>query len=213
MTYELKGAKRICDIGAGDIFSSKSFKYWSNPLVKIDVFEPNPILYRSLMVNSINNRNVKVYNLAISDYSGYNKLYLLEYHSYLHGVNSQIRYMIAVSGGNAHSSHQEKLMTVSVEKIAPFDNDDIDVMYLTAGGCEWNILKELKSRPSLIYLCRPNDSGYVLPRHDYIERWIKENNYSVLPKLPDYKVGTQRPAWLARKDAIDNVVIAEYHNA
>src|SRR4051812_47854464 len=74
-TAKTKGRLNVViDVGAND-GQTIDFYLKVNPQCKIFGFEPNPTLFKKLLVKYAPNKNVKIYNLGISDKSGKKEFY------------------------------------------------------------------------------------------------------------------------------------------
>jgi len=114
--------------------------------------------------------NVKMYNVAIHDAEGEINVYERNASTFVEG---------SISPAVVNDNYKEDLRDATKVKcstIDKYDNGKIDLLCADMEGCEWYMLKYLKSRPSLICL-ETHGNKYVNPFIKEIGEWMKKNKY------------------------------------
>jgi hypothetical protein len=160
--------------------------------VKCELFEPNPRLFYCLfhgfdlgdfqaswpLTSAYPHqhegfghlKNVRLYNVALGDSTGYAKMYECNASSFIQGVESPAK-------ANDHVVEDTvKNYMVRVAPFSAYDDGTIDLLVADTEGSEWFILKYLVSRPSLISL-ETHGGSYVNPYMKEINAWMEENKY------------------------------------
>lgn len=134
----------IVEIGAGDSYSSRCLSM-STHAERVELFEPNRVLFDDLRRFSQGLENVRVFNAAISKAS---KMYHLGYASFMEDSRSFLGDMLEPEGFPFLSP---LLLEVPQMTMSAIDDGTIDLLVLTTNGGESKILKEMVSRPKVIY--------------------------------------------------------------
>lgn len=163
--------------------------------VRCDFFEPNPRLFYTLfhgfdlgdfiktwpVVSRYPHEfegwghlpNVRLYNVALGDFSGYVRMFENNASSYIQGV---------VSPAQINDKFEELLARsylVRVEPFSRYDDGTIDLLVVDTEGSEWFVVKHLKSRPTVICL-ETHGGNYRNPYLPQIEEWMHGNGYTPL---------------------------------
>jgi FkbM family methyltransferase len=174
----------IFEIGAGDAFCSKTLNYWGNNKYDITLFEPNPILYKSLLKKVKDINNIKLYNIAIFNEEKIGELVCAGVLSYIRDIPSPIN---TIYLNKLNEILSEFTIPVNFMKFDSFDKGDIDYLILGMEGSEFTVFENLISRPHIISLHNyfANDYKYTFPYFDYIKNWCVKNNYYIIFGIPD----------------------------
>ena len=187
--------KVIFEIGVGQINTCRTIKQIERG-VKVVMFEPNPDNYKELSAVLSNRPNVKIHNIALSDFNGETEMVLDGDSSYLTGVASPSSVSLS-----QEETGRKKRVKVPVMTLDAFDMGDIDLLLLDTEGSEFNILSKMISRPRAISIeteMHNSSVNYTNPNLDKIKAWMAENGY-IFQKQDDadswyVKVaGTQTP--------------------
>jgi len=173
----------IFEVGVGDVFTTKSKQYWGQDRFDVTLFEPNPFLFKSLLKKTLQYKNVKTHNVAISNEERLGKLVCAGVLSYLENMASPIN---TIFRGKLNEMLDGFIVPVNLMRIDSFDND-IDFLILGMEGAEFTVFQYLKSRPHIITLHNyfANDYGYTFPYFNFIQQWCHNNNYEIVPGIPD----------------------------
>jgi len=174
--------KKIFEIGVGEVYTCRTKRFWGSD-IECHLFEPNPILYKDLINQSKQYKNVYIYNLAITDKSGEEEMLLMNNCSYVEGVDSPVLLNHGKSSDCIKTAQKTKIKTETIDK---FDKGDIDVILIDTEGCEWFVLEKLISRPRQIAIetSTLGQEGKIIYNKniDKILFWMWENNYQLALK-------------------------------
>lgn len=184
---QLKLAKsnlNICEVGVGDEFTSKSRAFWDGAGNNVTLFEPNPFLYASLARKAGPYRNVKLYNVAISNENRFGHLVSAGLLSYLPEFPSPIN---TIFRGKLTPMLDAFKVSVNIMTFDRFDNGTIEMLILGMEGAESTVFETMRSRPHVIILNNhyANDYRYTFPRIEVIQNWCRDNQYQIVQGIPD----------------------------
>lgn len=183
MKINLSNAK-VYEVGAGDLFTCKSRPLWDAPGAQVTLFEPNPLLYVSLLRKVQSFPNVTLHHVAISDTNGLGWLVSAGLVSYLQDVPSHLN---TIFRGKLTQMLSPFKVPVNVMTFDTFDHGDIDLLFLGMEGSEYTLFPCLSSLPHVIILNNhfANDYGYTFPRWEVVQEWCTSNGYNIYPGVPD----------------------------
>lgn len=141
MTYH-----HVVEIGAGDSHSSQGLRL-AGQAELVTLYEPNAILRADLMRAAEGRVNVVVREEAIRNEAGTGTLYHLGYGSFLYGAPAFLATSIEP---DYHQWLAPLARQVPCQTMRNVDPGDIDLLIVTTGGGEYDILKRLVSRPATI---------------------------------------------------------------
>ncbi|NBW15050.1 MAG: FkbM family methyltransferase [Caulobacteraceae bacterium] len=174
--------KKIFEIGVGEAYTCRTKRFWGSD-IECHLFEPNPILYKDLIDQTKEYKNVYVYNIAITDKSGEEEISLMGNCSYINGIISPV---ILHQGFDSDAIKNASKINIKSETIDKFDKGDIDVLLIDTEGCEWFVLEKLISRPNQIVIETSTIAADGLPTPNKninkILFWMWKNNYQLALK-------------------------------
>ena len=129
---------KIFEIGVGEYSRCRTLNY-INSSHECWLFEPHPIYFNDIYNNLINVKNFKLFNYAIGDKEKEVDFCLLDNASFVDGIKAPMSFI----------ENLERIK-VYMKNIKDFDKGDIDVLLLDLEGGEFDILKNLLSRPQYI---------------------------------------------------------------
>ncbi len=141
--------------------------------------EPDPESIEAIHSYFGNAVDIKIFPYAIYDYNGTLELVKRKASTYV----SLLSNSPAVLNDHYQINEQDKF-TVECKKFNEIDDGTIDLLAADIEGCEWYVVKNLRSRPKVISL-ETHGKAYVNPYMPEISKWMKENGYSIW-----YKNGT-----------------------
>jgi FkbM family methyltransferase len=165
---------KIFEIGVGHLYHCRT-KQFINTNVECYLFEPNPVCFEELKSALSNYPNFKLFNYAVGSENKTCNLCLAGPSSFLEGISSpQKSYQ-----PNAESELEK--VSIEIRSIKEIDNGDIDFLLLDTEGSEFDIIKNLVSRPKQISVEMYSFGvGYKNPHFDDIMNWMNENNYEIV---------------------------------
>lgn len=171
----------LFEIGVGDAFSSKSVCCWGNDKFNITLFEPNPMLYKSLLKKTKDINNIKLYNIGIFNQEKIGNLVCAGVLSYIKEVPSPIN---SIYLNRLTEIFDKFTVPVNLMRLNSFDFGQIDHLILGMEGSEFTIFQSqtLISKPHIITLNNyyANDYRYAFFNFKYISDWCDKNNYNIL---------------------------------
>ena len=173
--------KFAVEVGAGDrassILAKNSWFIDGHHPYKADksiLIEPNPILFKDLTVFLTPLRDFRVINTAFSNKTGWSKLLLFGYCSYLVGKPSFLNLSCEADAENFWDGISYDVYT---QKFSSFDNGEIDLLVLTCNGAELDILENMTSRPIIIRTKFYAHNAKHWEYYNKIVNWMKANGY------------------------------------
>lgn len=134
--FELNSIKTILDIGSLNGIESVKFSE-KLPSSKVYTFEPNPESYNNVLISTYGIDNIKVYNLAASDFNGQSDFYITYDNM---GGSSLLEPSITHKTGPTISK-----TVVDVVRLDEFcfeqNINDIHILWMDVQGSELNIFK------------------------------------------------------------------------
>jgi len=160
---------KIFEIGVGEYWQSRTLKY-INTDNECWLFEPHPIFYKNIYDKLKEHKNFKVFNYALGDCDKEVDLCLAEDASFIKDIKAPF----------ANKQNALNTTRIQVKDINRFDPGDIDVILLDVEGAEFDILKNMKSRPKHIVVEMYSFGvNYKNPNFDEIIRWMLMNKYTL----------------------------------
>lgn len=162
---------KIWEVGVGEAWQSRSSHFDDNTS-EFSLFEPNPISFAQIQEKFGNKENFKLFNFALGSQTTKKNLFLAGASSYIEGVDSpEIKH-------NPNASNEKTKILIDIVDIREIDTGDIDILLIDAEGSEFDIIKNLISRPQKIIVEMFSFGvGYKNPNFDEIIKWMNINNY------------------------------------
>ncbi len=167
--------------------------FFPNKVAEVGVFHPETSLINEYVLNGTpsilveadpdvanlilnhfkNNKNYTLYECAIFDYEGNIELVRSGASSFVANLDTspaKINDNIKLNQLN-----KIKVKSVTFDKI---DDGDIDLISIDIEGCEWYVLKYMKSRPTVISI-ETHGGLYKNPFYNEIKHWMEANDYYI----------------------------------
>jgi len=170
---------RAAEIGAGDRYSSQLL---NSPEVlrtaaRVDLYEPNDIFHQSLADAVVGHSNVNLYGFGVSDISYEGTLYTFGYASYLAGSPSFLSLSVEPNSDVTHwAALRQPVSIVDIKTVEA--EGEIDLLVLTCGGVEVEILERMISRPKEIYTKHYCHNAKHWAEANKIFEWMRLNGYT-----------------------------------
>jgi FkbM family methyltransferase len=161
----------VCEVGVFMPEMSNIFDFITKSKIRTTLVEPDPKSIMAIKKYFGGYDNVKLYPFAIYDYNGTLELVQREASTFVADLSASP----ALINDNYHIKEEDKF-TVECKKFDEIDDGSIDLLSIDTEGCEWFVLKYLKSRPVIISL-ETHGSKYINPYFNEISHWMAENNY------------------------------------
>lgn len=145
--------------------------------------EPLPRCADDIENHIANLHNVTVHRVAIADSCGISKIYDEGQSAFIELVRGLAPchangYYDSATGRRVMDNEIIQVNTITFDQI---DNGNIDVLLIDTEGCEYFVLKYLKSRPLLIAI-ETSHMNYINPYMHEIDDWMRKNGYAILTK-------------------------------
>jgi FkbM family methyltransferase len=195
--YKNKGLNTIIDVGANKGQSIDIFLK-INPKCCIYAFEPNPSLFNHLLEKYKNSKNVKIFNLGISDTDGEKIFYqnTLDYTSSFEEINMNSKYLIKKSeilriDKNALVSDKYFVKTITLNNFIKnhIPNQEVDLIKIDTEGHEYYCLlglfsEEKSFKIKYIQLEFQHNDMYLNKVHlNKIDNILIANNFKLMKKI------------------------------
>lgn len=141
--------------------------------IKATLVEANPDVVKKIHAHFSGLDNVTVHTCAVYDTPGRITLYAREASTYVTELETPPE---VINVG--YKPADEDKFTVEAKRFDQIDDGSIDLLCVDTEGCEWYVIKHMKSRPTVISL-ETHGSRYVNPFIVEIRRWMKTNGYEV----------------------------------
>lgn len=165
---------KIFEIGVGHLYHCRTLPF-INSDAECWLFEPNPMCFTELESHLSHHPNFKLFNYAVGAENKECHLCLAGPSSFLEGIDSPEK------SRNPSADKELTKVVVRVKSIKDIDTGDIDVLLLDTEGSEFDIIKNLISRPRQISVEMYSFGvRYKNPHFDEILQWMKENNYEIV---------------------------------
>jgi len=162
--------KHVCEVGVYKPQTSNILDF-INDNIRTTLVEPVPEYIKAIQVYFKDRKNIHLHPYAIYDYNGSLELVKREASTYVGALESSP----ALVNDNYTPEDKDKF-SVECKKFDEIDDGSIDLLSVDTEGCEWYVLKNMKSRPSVISL-ETHGKSYLNPFYKEITSWIKDNNY------------------------------------
>ncbi len=165
-------ARHVAEIGVYHPQTSNVFEFILQG-IKTTLVEADPDIAKLLKHEFENHPNVSIYNVAIYDKKTTIKFVRKGSSSFV----SDLQNVPAVINDGV-SMEDVEYIEVPAITFDEIDPGDIDILSVDIEGAEWFVLKHMISRPKVISI-ETHGGLYVNPFLPSIQKWMRENNYSV----------------------------------
>ena len=165
---------KVFEIGVGHLYHCRTLSFIDTD-TECWLFEPNPICFKELESQLAHKSNFKLFNYAVGSENKECNLCLAGPSSFLEGASSPEK------SRNSTAEHDLEKTLIQIKSIQDIDPGDIDILLLDTEGSEFDIIKNLISRPKQISVEMYSFGvGYKNPYFDEIMQWMNENNYEII---------------------------------
>jgi len=161
----------VCEVGVFLPQMSNVFDFITKSKTKTTLVEPDPKSIKAIKEFFGNYSNVTLYPFAVYDYNGTMELVQREASTFAADLSASP----ALINDNYKVKDEDKF-SVECKTFDRIDDGTIDVLSIDTEGCEWFVIKNLKSKPVVISL-ETHGKKYVNPYFREINNWMNENGY------------------------------------
>lgn len=171
---------KIFEIGVGEYSQCRTLPY-VNTNNECWLFEPNPISFNQIQENLSQYPNFRLFNYAIGSENKKSYLYLAKGSSFIEGAESPEK-KVYPNAEDLLKKHE-----IEIKNIQEFDDGSIDILLLDTEGTEFDIIKNLISRPKQIAVEMYSFGvKYKNPYFNKIIDWMSKNNYKITSENEDF---------------------------
>lgn len=139
--------------------------------VKTTLVEPDPDSISLIKSQFSNKNNVTLYEVAVFDFNGEVELYKRESSTFVSSLSASP----ALINDDCDIQTVEKF-TAKAVLFSEIDDGTIDLISIDTEGSEWFVIKNMRSRPTIISL-ETHGGMYVNPYLKELIEWLRKNNY------------------------------------
>lgn len=110
---------------------------------------------------------------------------------------------------DAYQKHDADKFTVPAKRFDSLDDGTIDLLSIDIEGCEWYVLKYMKSRPSVVSV-ETHGKRYINPFMREITDWMEQNDYELWYKDSSDSVYIRRGLFLITAADRRNLLVNEW---
>ena len=161
----------VCEIGVFSPARSNVLDFITRDRIKATLVEPDPQRITAIRTYFSDYPNIRLFPYAIYDYNGV--LELAQRGESTFAIDLPFSPAVV---NDRYQVRDEDTFRVECKRFDEIDDATIDLLSIDTEGCEWFVLKYLKSRPSVISL-ETHGKSYSNPYLPEILDWMAENNY------------------------------------
>lgn len=139
--------------------------------IKTTLVEPDPENVKAISEYFKSNNKVTLYPIAIFDYNGVLELSRRGPSTFVSSLKSS---PALINDNYIHDDVDS--FEVECKTFDCIDDGSIDLLSIDTEGCEWYVIKNLKSRPKIISI-ETHGKSYINPLIKEITDWLKINQY------------------------------------
>lgn len=139
---------------------------------KASLVEANPVMVEKIKNAFKEFPKTTVFPVAVSDAPGKVTLYNRGASTFIESVESPALV------NDQYAKTESDRFEVEAKTFDQIDDGTIDLLCIDIEGAEWFVLSKLVSKPNLISV-ETHGKYYLNPKLTEIEKWMKDNNYSV----------------------------------
>jgi FkbM family methyltransferase len=148
--------------------------------------------------------NIELFPMAIWDYNGTLKLSRAAASTFA----TELKVSPAIIN-DQYKVSEENTFEVPCRVFSDIDDGTIDLLSIDIEGCEWYVVKHLKSRPSIISV-ETHGKYYTNPFINEIITWMQRENYVIWYKDRSDTVFVRKNIFLPNKRDKMNTIICEW---
>jgi FkbM family methyltransferase len=161
----------ICEVGVFLPEISNIVDFIVRDRIRTTLVEPDPKSIAAIQRYFVEYDNVRLLPYAVYDYNGVLELVQRAASTFV----AELPYSPAQINDH-YQVRQEDTFSVECKKFDEIDDGSIGLLSVDTEGCEWYVLKYMKSRPAIISL-ETHGKSYLNPFLKEIRHWMAANGY------------------------------------
>lgn len=141
--------------------------------IKTTLVEPDPKNVAALNRYFKDYPNIQLFPYAIFDHDGTLELVQRASSTFVSTLEASPALV-----NDRYKLDEKDKFTVECRRFDSIDDGSIDLLSIDTEGCEWYVIKNLRSRPAVISL-ETHGKGYTNPFSPEISSWFQNNNYTL----------------------------------
>jgi FkbM family methyltransferase len=141
--------------------------------IKTTLVEPDPKNIAAINSYFKDYPNIQLFPYAIFDYDGTLELVQRASSTFVSTLNASPALV-----NDRYKLDEKDKFTVECRRFDSIDDGSIDLLSIDTEGCEWYVIKNMRSRPAVISL-ETHGKGYTNPFSPEINSWFQNNNYTL----------------------------------
>lgn len=162
----------VAEVGVWHPDTSNIYQYIQNG-IKTTLVEPDPESINLIKSEFGDKSNVTLHEIALCDFNGKVELCKRQSSTFVSSLSSSP----ALINDNCDIQKSDKF-TVDARLFSEIDDGSIDLISIDTEGSEWFVIKNMKSRPTVISI-ETHGGMYVNPYIGNLLQWMQENNYTL----------------------------------
>jgi FkbM family methyltransferase len=164
--------QHVCEVGVYLPPTSNVLSFIKDN-VRTTLVEPDPKNIEAIKIYFKDYKNINLHPYAVFDYSGNLELVQRDSSTFVSTLEASPALV-----NDRYKLEEKDKFTVECRKFDDIDDGTIDLLSVDTEGCEWYVMKNMRSRPAVISI-ETHGKGYVNPFYSEISSWIKENGYTL----------------------------------
>lgn len=164
--------QNICEVGVYKPETSNILLFIKNG-IKSTLIEADPDSILEINNFFNNYENVKIIPNAIWDSNGVIKLYKCSASTFA----SELKNSPAIAN-DGYVPNDRDVIPVNAIRFDEIDEGNFDLISIDTEGCEWFVLKYMKSKPIVLSI-EMKFKKYINPYYNEITNWLRNNNYKL----------------------------------
>jgi len=160
----------VAEVGVWHPHTSNIYQYIKGG-VKATLVEPDPDSISLIKSKFSSKNNVTLYEVAIFDFNGEVELSKSESSTFVSSLLSSPAVI-----NDDYDIQQGEKFTAKAILFSEIDDGTIDLISIDTEGSEWFVIKNMRSRPTVISL-ETHGGMYANPYLKELLEWLRKNNY------------------------------------
>src|ERR1035437_4481496 len=141
--------------------------------IKTTLVEPDPKNVKAIREFFKNNENISLFPFAVFDYNGVIELSQRGSSTFVSSLPSSPALV-----NDSYQKRESDNFEVECKTFDTIDDGFIHLLSVDTEGCEWYVLKNIKSRPNVISI-ETHGKSYINPFMKEISQWFQNNHYVI----------------------------------